>query len=61
MAFLTDNHHNDKEFDSIRDPRQRDAYGRFQLDFLVANGLRPDSQLLDFGCGDLRLGEKAIP
>jgi cyclopropane fatty-acyl-phospholipid synthase-like methyltransferase len=29
---------------------------RFQLDYLVAQGLRPDSSLLDYGCGALAAG-----
>jgi hypothetical protein len=33
-----------------------DELGALQLDFLRARGLRPDSRLLDIGCGSLRLG-----
>jgi cyclopropane fatty-acyl-phospholipid synthase-like methyltransferase len=29
---------------------------RFQFEFLIANGLQPESQLLDIGCGTLRGG-----
>lgn len=60
-VFLTDNQYQDKEFDTIRDPVKRDEYGAFQLEFLKARGLAPDARFLEFGCGDLRLGEKVIP
>lgn len=59
--FLTDNHYQDKEFDTIRDPVKRDEYGSFQLAFLKERGLASDARFLEFGCGDLRLGEKVIP
>jgi SAM-dependent methyltransferase len=32
------------------------SMGRLQLDFMVAQGLQPDSLLLDIGCGPLRAG-----
>ena len=35
--------------------------GKLQFDFLLSEGLRPDSYLLDIACGSLRLGVKAIP
>lgn len=35
--------------------------GKLQFDFLLANGLKPDSYLLDIACGSLRLGVKVIP
>lgn len=35
--------------------------GKLQFDFLLSEGLRPDSHLLDIACGSLRLGVKAIP
>jgi hypothetical protein len=35
--------------------------GKLQFDFLLSNGLKPDSHLLDIACGSLRLGVKAIP
>lgn len=35
--------------------------GQLQLDFLVSQGLKPHSYLLDIACGSLRLGVKAIP
>jgi SAM-dependent methyltransferase len=35
--------------------------GKFQFDFLVAHGLRPDHRFLDIGCGNLRLGAQLIP
>lgn len=38
-----------------------EALGRLQFDYLVANGLRPDSRLLDLGCGTLRGGRHFIP
>jgi SAM-dependent methyltransferase len=38
-----------------------DEIGQLQLDFLVEQGLSPQSVLLDVGCGSLRLGAKAIP
>lgn len=37
-----------------------EALGRLQFDYLVANGLKPDSKLLDFGCGTLRGGRHFI-
>jgi SAM-dependent methyltransferase len=37
-----------------------EALGRLQFDYLVANGLRPDSKLLDLGCGTLRGGRHFI-
>lgn len=61
MPFLTDNQYHEKQFNTLRNPERRDLYGTFQLAFLMARGLQPDSVLLDFGCADLRLGEKAIP
>ena len=33
-----------------------DELGKLQLDFLVAEGLRPEHYLLDVGCGSLRAG-----
>jgi len=33
-----------------------DEIGRLQLDYLISRGLRPDSTLLDVGCGALRGG-----
>jgi ubiquinone/menaquinone biosynthesis C-methylase UbiE len=35
--------------------------GKFQFDFLVSHGLRPDHRFLDIGCGNLRLGTQLIP
>jgi SAM-dependent methyltransferase len=37
-----------------------DEVGQAQLDFLIAQGLRPDHVLLDVACGSLRLGARAI-
>jgi cyclopropane fatty-acyl-phospholipid synthase-like methyltransferase len=37
-----------------------DEMGTLQLDFLRARGLRPESTLLDIGCGSLRLGVRAV-
>ena len=37
-----------------------EALGRLQFDYLVANGLKPDSKLLDLGCGTLRGGRHFI-
>jgi SAM-dependent methyltransferase len=37
-----------------------EALGRLQFDYLVANGLKPESQLLDLGCGTLRGGRHFI-
>ena len=36
-----------------------DEIGDLQLTFLQANGLKPESTLLDIGCGSLRLGVRA--
>jgi cyclopropane fatty-acyl-phospholipid synthase-like methyltransferase len=33
-----------------------DSRGRFQLSFLISQGMRPESRLLDVGCGPLRAG-----
>lgn len=38
-----------------------DETGRLQLNLLQKAGLRPEHQLLDIGCGSLRLGCKAVP
>lgn len=35
--------------------------GKLQLDFLVAQGLKPHHHLLDVGCGPLRAGVRLIP
>ncbi|MBK6466107.1 MAG: class I SAM-dependent methyltransferase [Rhodobacter sp.] len=35
--------------------------GALQLEFLKAQGLKPDHHLLDIGCGSLRLGCKVAP
>lgn len=35
--------------------------GRLQFDFLVGQGMRPDSYLLDIACGAFRLGVRAVP
>jgi len=35
--------------------------GTLQFNFLLSRGLKPESYLLDIGCGSLRLGVKAIP
>jgi SAM-dependent methyltransferase len=37
-----------------------EALGRLQFDYLVANGLKPESKLLDLGCGTLRGGRHFI-
>lgn len=37
-----------------------DELGQLQLDFLIAQGMKPQHRLLDIGCGALRLGVKAI-
>lgn len=37
-----------------------DQIGGLQLEFLRANGLTPQSRLLDIGCGSLRLGVVAV-
>jgi SAM-dependent methyltransferase len=37
-----------------------DELGQLQLDFLVAQGLKPHHTLLDIGCGSLRAGVKLI-
>jgi SAM-dependent methyltransferase len=34
--------------------------GRLQLDFLVAQGLRPEHRFLDVGCGSLRAGRHLV-
>jgi hypothetical protein len=36
--------------------RAREYTGKLQQDFLIAQGLRPTSKLLDVGCGALRAG-----
>ncbi len=38
-----------------------DIHGRMQLDFLISQGLTPESTLLDIGCGTGRLACKAVP
>ena len=38
-----------------------DQIGRMELDLLRAEGLRPDQSLVDFGCGNGRLAQFAIP
>ncbi|HXU44243.1 MAG TPA: class I SAM-dependent methyltransferase [Thermoanaerobaculia bacterium] len=38
-----------------------DEMGRLQLDYLIAEGLRPEMRLLDVGCGCLRGGLWFIP
>jgi len=35
--------------------------GQLQFDFLLSQGLKPHSYLLDIACGSLRLGVKVIP
>lgn len=37
-----------------------DEIGDLQLAYLQANGLTPESKLLDIGCGSLRLGARAV-
>jgi SAM-dependent methyltransferase len=37
------------------------AEGKQHFDFLLRNGLTPDHQFLDYGCGVFRLGRFAIP
>lgn len=37
-----------------------DELGNLQIEFLKANGLKPDNTLLDIGCGSLRLGVHAV-
>jgi SAM-dependent methyltransferase len=37
-----------------------DVMGPLQLDFLVAQGLRPENRLLDVGCGALRAGRHFV-
>ena len=36
------------------------ALGQLQFDYLVAHGLRPDHDLLEIGCGNLRAGWRLI-
>lgn len=38
-----------------------DEYARWQMDTLIACGMKPEHRLLDIGCGPLRLGTLAIP
>ena len=40
--------------------RQWDLHGQRQLEFLVAQGLRPDHLLLDVGCGSFRAGRHFV-
>ena len=35
--------------------------GELQFSFLLSRGLKPESYLLDIGCGSFRLGVKALP
>jgi hypothetical protein len=37
-----------------------DTHGQHQVDFLVANGLRPEHTLLDIGCGCFRAGRPLV-
>lgn len=37
-----------------------DTHGKHQLDFLLANGLRPEHRFLDIGCGCFRAGRLLI-
>jgi hypothetical protein len=37
-----------------------DEIGKLQLDFMVANGLKPENYLLDIACGSLRAGVRFI-
>jgi cyclopropane fatty-acyl-phospholipid synthase-like methyltransferase len=37
-----------------------DIIGPLQLRFLISKGLKPESALLDIGCGSLRLGVRAV-
>jgi len=39
---------------------QWDELGELQLNFLTQHGLKPNSTLLDLGCGSLRLGVRAV-
>jgi SAM-dependent methyltransferase len=48
------------------DPQQAiggdwEFYGAVQRDFLIAQGLRPEDRLLDFGCGTGRLARAIVP
>ena len=38
-----------------------ESIGRLQFDFLINQGMKPESILLDIACGCLRLGVHAIP
>jgi SAM-dependent methyltransferase len=42
--------------ESVGHPDRREAQQRFQIDFLIAQGLRPEHRVLDIGCGPLRAG-----
>jgi SAM-dependent methyltransferase len=37
-----------------------DDHGKRQLDFLIANGLKPTDKFLDVGCGSLRAGRHLV-
>ena len=38
-----------------------DEIGQLQTEFLVGNGLKPESWFVDIGCGSLRAGVKLVP
>jgi SAM-dependent methyltransferase len=42
-------------------PGRYELMGELQLDIMIHVGLRPDSVLLDVGCGSLRGGKKLVP
>jgi SAM-dependent methyltransferase len=53
--------------EAIRDGRHRkrvggmwDELGALQLEFMIAQGLRPEHRLLDVGCGSLRAGVRFV-
>jgi len=43
------------------DENNWDSHGELQRDFLISQGLKPSSRLLEIGCGTGRLARKVVP